>query len=90
MKRQRLQRLLVAAFLSLALAGGLALAQTAPRPEQWVATWGAAMHQPAANAQGYNNQTIRMFMRTSIAGREPAGDGAFDLRGSNAVLLLRL
>jgi hypothetical protein len=66
MQRQRSIRLF-ASILLLALVCPFGLAQNAARSEQWVATWGAAMHQPAATA-GYTNQTFRMFVRTSIAG----------------------
>jgi lysophospholipase L1-like esterase len=41
--------------------------QTAAEADHWVATWGAAMQQ--ASGTGYENQTLRMFVRASLGGR---------------------
>jgi len=67
MAKQRLVRLAGIGILVLIQCAGLAIAQSSGQ-ERWVATWGAAMQQPAANGS-FGNQTLRMFVRTSIAGR---------------------
>jgi lysophospholipase L1-like esterase len=67
MKRQRLVQQSWILVLVLIQFAGFAVAQPAGQ-ERWVATWGAAMQQPAANAS-FSNQTVRMFVRSSIGGR---------------------
>ena len=62
--------------LVLALAvqfGQFAATQTGAGATHWVATWASAQQQPRAApprpATGFNNQTVRMIVRTSIGGR---------------------
>jgi len=52
----------------LALFAQLAPAQAPAGPERWLATWGAALQQPAANG-AFSNQTVRMLVRASVGGR---------------------
>src|SRR6185436_14573172 len=52
----------------LALFAQLAPAQAPTGPERWLATWGAALQQPAANG-AFSNQTVRMLVRASVGGR---------------------
>src|SRR6185437_7582620 len=47
---------------------------TADQNKHWVATWSTTLHQPQlapglANA-GFNNQTLRQIVHTSIGGRQ--------------------
>ena len=66
MKKQRLAYRSSMLVLILTVLAELAIAQTGP--ERWVATWGAALQQPAANT-AFSNQTIRMLVRASVGGR---------------------
>jgi lysophospholipase L1-like esterase len=65
MNRRCLTHLLGLSVVCLGLLPWL-FAQSAETPN-WVATWGAAMQQPSGT--GYNNQTARMFMRSTIGGK---------------------
>jgi lysophospholipase L1-like esterase len=53
--------------LILALSATIAVAQAPSAQERWLATWGAALQQPAPNS-ALSNQTIRMFVRASVGG----------------------
>src|SRR5262249_13718252 len=66
LKRHLLQSSLVMTLV-LALFASFAVSQSPAAQEKWLATWGAAMQQPGNVA--FSNQTIRMFVRTSIGGR---------------------
>ena len=68
MRKQRVVRLSSMLVLVLALVAQPTAGQAPATQERWLATWGAAMQQPAANA-AYSNQTIRMFVRASVGGR---------------------
>ena len=54
--------------LILILLAEFAIAQAPSAQERWLATWGAALQQPAANTV-FSHQTIRMFARASVGGR---------------------
>lgn len=68
MKKQPLARLSSMLVLLLILLAQAAVAQAPGPQERWLATWGAAMQQPAANVT-FSNQTVRMFVRASVGGR---------------------
>jgi lysophospholipase L1-like esterase len=51
----------------LALTAAIAVAQAPAAQERWLATWAAALQQPAPNSV-LSNQTIRMFVRASVSG----------------------
>jgi lysophospholipase L1-like esterase len=38
--------------------------------QEWVTTWGASPVAPAATDQGFNNQTLRLIVHTSVGGNE--------------------
>src|SRR5690242_18754806 len=67
MNRRQTQRFWMLVIV-LALLAQLAPAQTPAGPERWLATWGAALQQPAANGV-FSNQTVRMLLRASVGGR---------------------
>lgn len=67
MKERRLAHLLRMLVLILALPTATAVAQAPAAQERWLATWGAALQQPAPNS-ALSNQTIRMFVRASVGG----------------------
>src|SRR3954451_23327095 len=71
----------MASVLTLSSLMAMALATTAsPAPggndnEHWVGTWAAAVHQPdlglpGLSNNGFNNQTLRQIVHTSIGGRQ--------------------
>lgn len=68
MRKQRLIHLSWILVLVLTLVTSNADAQAPAAQERWLATWGAAMQQPAATGT-YSNQTLRMFIRASVGGR---------------------
>jgi lysophospholipase L1-like esterase len=68
MTKQRLAHLAWMLVLILVLLAEFAVAQAPAAQERWLATWGAALQQPAANV-AFSNQTIRMFARASVGGR---------------------
>src|SRR6476620_3144063 len=74
----------------------IALATTAsPAPggnenERWVGTWAAAVHEPdlglpGLSNNGFNNQTLRQIVHTSIGGRQVRV--RFSAYGANAVTI---
>src|SRR5262249_35675719 len=68
MRKQQLIHLSWIVVLVLTLVAQNATAQAPAGQERWLATWGAAMQQPAATTT-YSNQTLRMFVRASVGGR---------------------
>jgi lysophospholipase L1-like esterase len=60
--------------LTLAAASIFAISSVANGQESWVGTWSTAMHQPDLGVPGlantgFNNQTLRQIVHTSIGGR---------------------
>src|SRR5262245_2914418 len=67
MNRRRLAHQSWMLILTLVLLAEFAVAQAPAAQERWLATWGAALQQPAANTV-FSNQTVRMFVRASVGG----------------------
>jgi lysophospholipase L1-like esterase len=77
--RRLFRRLLLSFVIAIAFIAGLPVDETALAEngnERWVATWGTALHAPippgppGLTNPGFNNQTLRQIVRTSIGGNK--------------------
>jgi lysophospholipase L1-like esterase len=69
MRIQRFAHRAMFVFVSLLLLlTQFAVSQVPAAQERWLATWGTALQQPAANG-ALSNQTLRMFARVSVGGK---------------------